>query len=154
MLEQLQQKAGVRRVLAVSADGACLPFPGGCFDAVVIARLLYLTPAWRRVQIREEARRLFEQAGIPTPFHPGVRSVTEVDQQLADLRFVHDGDVELGPGQEITHVRAECLPRLWKWSQQLFDLERNIAMPRAFVGRFTEPRGRSRLRAKLYNLRR
>jgi hypothetical protein len=144
-----------------------------------IARLLYLTADWRAivaeahrvlaaggcllhewgngeleeewVQIREEARRLFEQAGLSEPFHPGVRSETEVDQQLEDLQLVRDGKIELGPGPGTTlreflrrlvdgelsyiwnvpeHVRIECLPRLRRWSEERFDLDQVIPMPR------------------------
>ncbi len=103
------------------------------------------------VQIREEARRLFEQAGVPMPFHPGVRSETEVDEQLEDLGLHRDGEVEMGPGPAITlrqflrrvvdgelsyiwdvpePVRAECLPRLQRWCEERFDLERLMPMPR------------------------
>jgi SAM-dependent methyltransferase len=179
MLAQLREKAGHAKVFPILAGGSHLPFPGGRFDAVVIARLLYLTPDWRAilaeahrvlavggcllhewgngqsdeewVQIREEARRLFEQAGIPAPFHPGVRSETEVDRQLEDLGLLRDGEVEMGPGPAITlrqflrrvvegelsyiwdvpeHVRAECLPRLQRWCEERFDLERLMPMPR------------------------
>jgi SAM-dependent methyltransferase len=178
MLAQLREKAGGDRIFAVLAEGSRLPFPSGRFNAVVIARLLYLTPDWRVilaeadrvlaaggillhewgngqveeewVQIREQARRLFEQAGVRTPFHPGVRSEPEVDQPLADLRLVRRGNVELGAGQEITlneflrrleegelsyvwdvaeNIRAECLPRLRRWAEQRFDLKRPLSMP-------------------------
>jgi ubiquinone/menaquinone biosynthesis C-methylase UbiE len=47
MLAQLREKAGVDKLFTVLAEGSRLPFPSGCFDAVVIARLLYLTPDWR-----------------------------------------------------------------------------------------------------------
>ena len=113
MLAQLRAKTGDNKVWSVVAEGARLPFPVGHFDAVVIARLLYLTPDWRAilrdahrvlaiggcllhewgngqvdeewVQIREEGWRLFEQAGLRAPFHPGVRSETDVDCELDDL---------------------------------------------------------------------
>jgi ubiquinone/menaquinone biosynthesis C-methylase UbiE len=99
MLAQIQAKAGEDTVLTVLAEGSALPFPSGGFDVVLIARLLYLTPDWRAilgegyrvlagggcllhewgngqsdeewVQIREEARKLFEDAGLRAPFHPG-----------------------------------------------------------------------------------
>ena len=179
MLAQLREKAGRIKVLPILAGASHLPFPGGRFDAVVIARLLYLTPDWpailaetRRVlavggsllhewgngqideewvQIREEARRLFEQAGVPMPFHPGVRSETEVDEQLEALGLHRDGEVEMGPGPAITlrqflrrvvdgelsyiwdvptPVRAECLPRLQRWSEERFDVGRLMPIPR------------------------
>lgn len=179
MLAQLRAKAGDNKVLAVVADGAQLPFSVGRFDAVVIARLLYLTPDWRAildqayrvlasggcllhewgngqideewVQIREEARLLFEDAGVQAPFHPGVRSESEVGEYLDDLRLGFEGQLQIGPGPPITireflrrlidgelsyiwgvpdDVRRECLPRLQRWSEQRFDLERLIPMPR------------------------
>jgi SAM-dependent methyltransferase len=103
------------------------------------------------VQIREHARRLFEHACLAAPFHPGVRSEAEVDRHLEQLQFVRHGQVVIGPGPEITlreflrrlvdgelsyvwgvpeHLRAECLPTLQRWSEQTFDLDRPIAMPR------------------------
>jgi SAM-dependent methyltransferase len=181
MLMQLRAKAGDSndKVLAVLAEGSHLPFPSGHFDAVVIARLLYLAPDWRAivaeahrvlavggrllhewgngrideewVQIREETRSLFEHAGVPAPFHPGVRSEAEVDDELAALSLARDGEVDLGPGPTITlreflrrlaegelsyiwnvpePVRTECLPRVQRWAEQRFDLERTIPMPR------------------------
>jgi SAM-dependent methyltransferase len=179
MLAELNAKASDSTVLAVIAEGARLPFPTGYFDAVVIARLLYLTPDWRAildetrrvlahggrllhewgnghadeewVRIREQPRWLFEQAGVQAAFHPGVRSESEVDQQLGELLFVHEARIEMGPGPAITlreflrrlvegelsyiwnvpdDVRAKCLPSLQQWSEQSFDLERLVPMPR------------------------
>ena len=179
MLEQLRAKDSEGRVQRIIAEGARLPFGAGLFDVVVIARLLYLTPEWRMilsearrvlavggvllhewgngqddetwVRIREEARRLFEQAGLTAPFHPGVRSEIEVDEQLVALEMVYDGQVDMGPGPAITlrdflrrltegelsyiwnvpeQVRAACLPSLQRWSEQTFDLEAPIPMPR------------------------
>jgi SAM-dependent methyltransferase len=179
MLEQLRVKAGNVKLLAVVAEGSQLPFPFGHFDVVVIARLLYLTPDWRAilreahrvlaaggrllhewgngqldeewVKMREKARRLFEQAGVQAPFHPGVRSEAEVDEQLAELHLVREGQLEMGPGPSITlreflrrlvagelsyiwgipeHVRAQCLPGLQRWAEQMFDLDRPIPAPR------------------------
>jgi len=99
----------------VAAEGARLPFADRSFDAVVLARTLYLMPDWRDVltdiiralkadgrilhewgngtpdeewvQIREKARALFEAAGIANPLHPGARSATEVDDFLAARGF-------------------------------------------------------------------
>ncbi len=179
MLAQLRAKAADSKVYTVVAEGSQLPFRAEHFDVVVIARLLYLTPDWRRilgeahrvlaaggrllhewgngqvdeewVQIREEARRLFERAGLRAPFHPGVRSETEVDRQIERLRFVRECQLELGRGPAITlreflrrlvegelsyiwnvpeHVRTKCLPGLQRWSEQTFDLERPVPMPR------------------------
>ncbi|HVG84729.1 MAG TPA: class I SAM-dependent methyltransferase [Vicinamibacterales bacterium] len=179
MLAQLRAKTGDNKVWSVVAEGARLPFPVGLFDAVVIARLLYLTPDWRAilrdahrvlaiggcllhewgngqvdqewVQIREEGRRLCEQVGLRAPFHPGVRSETDVDCELDDLGLVREGQLEMGPGPPITlreflrrpvdgelsyiwavpeQVRAECLPPLQRWSEHMFDLDRPVPIPR------------------------
>lgn len=179
MVEQLRRKDGDGRVQPLVAEGSALPFPPGSFNVVVIARLLYLTPDWRAildeacrvlsisgillhewgngeadeewVRIREEARRLFERAGVTAPFHPGVRSETDVDEHLATLGMVQDGEVAMGPGPTITlgeflrrltegelsyiwnvpeHVRTAALPNLRRWSEQTFDLGAPINVPR------------------------
>jgi ubiquinone/menaquinone biosynthesis C-methylase UbiE len=115
MLVSLRGKTSAVRVPVVVGDGAQLPIPNAGCDAVVVARLLYLVPDWRRlldearrvlkpggcllhewgngagseewVQIRERARALFEQAGIAEPFHPGARNVTDVDAHLLEHGF-------------------------------------------------------------------
>jgi SAM-dependent methyltransferase len=178
MVKELRAKAGDTEVAVVIGDGGQLPFAAGRFDAVVVARLLYLTPAWsvilseaqhvlaaggcllhewgngqaheEWVQIREEARRLFERAGIESPFHPGARSEVEVHGRLESLGFVRQTELALGPGPSVTlkeflrrlvegelsyiwgvpdSVRSECLPLLTRWSEQTFDLDRPMPMP-------------------------
>ena len=127
MLEELRAKAGDTNVSIVIGEGARLPLPSHRFQAVVIARLLYLTNDWSQVlnearrvlaaggsllhewgngrideewvRIREEARSLFEQAGVPSPFHPGVRSETAIEETLDGLRMVRETDVVLGPAR-------------------------------------------------------
>jgi SAM-dependent methyltransferase len=112
MLHVLRGKAGTARVLAVEASGASLPFGNRTFDAVLIARVLYLTPEWQHiliealrvlaagghllhewangtpsepsVQIKEQLRTLLEEAGVEDPFHPGVRRESEVDTFLSE----------------------------------------------------------------------
>jgi SAM-dependent methyltransferase len=179
MLEELRTKAGAANVSLVIGEGARLPLPSGRFHAAVIARLLYLTTDWAQilkearrvlavggcllhewgngqvdeewVRIREQARSLFEQAGVPSPFHPGVRSETAIEKALEGLGVVREADVVLGSGPSITlreflrrltdgelsytwgvptNVRTECLPRLGDWSERTFDLDRSIPMPR------------------------
>lgn len=179
MLEQLRRKDRDGRVGMVMAEGAHLPFSDGTFGAVVIARLLYLTTDWRGilhearrllvpggcllhewgngradeewVQIREEARRRFEEAGLATPFHPGVRSEDEVDEQLGALGLARQGRLEIGAGPTTTlrdflgrltrgelsyiwgvpeEVRRECLPGLQQWAEQQFNLDEPVPMPR------------------------
>jgi len=48
MLNVMRGKAPGKTVDAVVASAASLPFGTRTFDALVIARLLYLTPDWRR----------------------------------------------------------------------------------------------------------
>jgi SAM-dependent methyltransferase len=116
MLTTLRQKAhmGGTRLPVIVADAMELPFASGQFEAVVLARLLYLLPLWRDalseafrvlkpdghvlhewgngepgeewVQIQAKARVLFESAGISNPFHPGVRAESDVDEF-----FTHNG---------------------------------------------------------------
>jgi SAM-dependent methyltransferase len=179
MLTELRMKAGDTAVLAVAAEAARLPFRDGSFDAIVIARLLYLTVDWRAIlgeahrvlaaggrmlhewgngeadeewaQIRDELRRLLEAAGLSAPFHPGVRSEAEVDDHLAGLRLRRESQLDLGPGPVSTlreflrrlvegelsyvwsvpdDVQTLSLPRLQRWAEQTFDLERPHPMPR------------------------
>lgn len=179
MVEALRAKAQATKVRIIAGEGARLPFPDGRADVVVIARLLYLTPDWHAVlteayrvlasgghllhewgngdadeewvQIREEARALFEVAGVHVPFHPGVRSEVEVDNYLEVLGFVRAADLPMSAGPNLTlsefldrlaggelsyvwnvpkSVQEECLPRLKAWSAKTFDLQRSIAIPR------------------------
>jgi SAM-dependent methyltransferase len=179
MVDQLRAKANDSTLSVVVGEGGQLPFQAGAFDAVVIARLLYLAKDWREilreshrvlvaggsvlhewgngqveeewVQIREAARRLFERAGVSDPFHPGVRSESDVDTDLTNLGFVRASNVVAGPGPTITlreflrrlvegefsytwevpkNVLVECLPKLQAWAEETFDLDRSIAMPR------------------------
>jgi SAM-dependent methyltransferase len=182
MLEELRTKAGDLPIRGVAGDGAQLPFSNNQFHVVVIARLLYLTSDWpgvlrevRRVlavggrllhewgngqadeewvMIRDQARALFEEAGVVAPFHPGVRSERAVDEELTRLGFTRSAGLRIGPGPTLTlaeflrrlidgefsyawnvpkTVQEECLPRLKAWSEQRFDLERSIPMPREIV---------------------
>lgn len=179
MVETLRTKADGLPIRPIVGEGGHLPFSGGLFDVVVIARVLYLTADWRDilreahrvlvgggrllhewgngqvdeewVQIREKARALFEEAGAPSPFHPGVRSEREVDEHLKILGFVCSADLPIGPGPTLTlaeflrrlidgefsyiwnvpkNVQEGCLPRLKDWSEQTFNLERPISMPK------------------------
>jgi len=116
---------------AVAASGASLPFANGTFDAVLIARLLYLTSEWQHilaealrvlatgghllhewangtppepsVQIKERLRRLLEEAGIVEPFHPGVRRESDVDTFLSErgCALVDAVDVPLDGGMPV-----------------------------------------------------
>ena len=179
MVETLRAKVGALPIRLIAGAGARLPFSPAQFDVVVIARILYLTPDWRAVlreahrvldvggrllhewgngeadeewvQIREKARALFDDAGVNSPFHPGVRSEREVDDALEMLGFVRSADLTIGPGPVLTlaeflrrlvdgefsyiwnvpkTVQEECLPVLKAWSEQRFDLGRPISMPR------------------------
>ena len=179
MLEALRSKAEDLPIRLVAGEGAMLPFPSGHFDVVLIARVLYLTPDWREVlreanrvlaahgrllhewgngqadedwvQIREKARALFEESGVASPFHPGVRSEHDVDGELRALGFVRSAELPIGPGPTLTlteflrrmtdgefsfiwnvpkAVQEDCLPRLRAWSKEHFDLVRPVSMPR------------------------
>jgi ubiquinone/menaquinone biosynthesis C-methylase UbiE len=179
MVDELRAKAGSDRLAVVIGEGGLLPFQSRTFDTGVIARVLYLASDWRHilrearrvittdglllhewgngqpdepwVQIREEARRLFETAGVPQAFHPGVRSEAEVSEELERLGFIRVSDVLLGPGPQLTlreflrrlvdgelsyiwdvpkKVQADCLPRLAAWCEQHFDLDRPVAIPK------------------------
>ena len=179
MLQELKRKEASPSVPPVAGEGARLPFGASCFDAVVIARLLYLTADWRDVlrdairvlrpggrllhewangsadeewvQIREQARTLFEHAGMAWPFHHGARRESEVDECLSTEGWTPSAKVSLGPGPVSTvavflarifdgectytwNVPAEildrCLPELRAWAGERFDLTRPIPMPR------------------------
>ena len=179
MVDALRAKAGDTPMRVIAGEGAMLPLSAGGADVVIIARLLYLTPDWRGilreahrvlapggrllhewangqpdeewVRIREKARMLFEEAGVESPFHPGVRSEGEVDEFLRGLGFLHGASLSIGPGPafalaeflrrlvegELSYiwsvpkeVQDDCLPRLRSWAQETFDLEVVIPMPR------------------------
>ncbi len=123
MLHVLRGKAAPERVTAVAASGASLPFGNRTFDAVLIARLLYLTPEWQNiliealrvlaagghllhewangtpsepaVQIKEQLRTLLEEAGVVEPFHLGVRRESDVDMFLSERGSVLVDAVEV-----------------------------------------------------------
>ena len=179
MLEQLRMKDRENRVTSVAAEGARLPFDSEHFDVVLLARLLYLTIDWKEilaevhrvlatggclchqwgngdanepwVQIREEARRLFEAAGVKSPFHPGARSELEIEQHLDGLQLTANGSMIAGPGPETTvreflrrlatgelsyiwnvpeDIRGQTIPILVNWATERFNLDQPMAMPR------------------------
>ena len=179
MIEELKAKSKGVTLSLLAGTGAGLPFAAGTFDLCVIARLLYLAEDWREivreahrvlaidgsllhewgngqndeewVQIREEARRLFEKAGVQKPFHPGVRSESEVEAVLASIGLVREAEVIVGPGPSVSlgeffkrlvegelsyiwnvpeDVLAKCLPQLQVWADETFDLNQSIAIPK------------------------
>jgi SAM-dependent methyltransferase len=113
MLELLREKAAGLPVQVVRGEGGKLPLPSASFDAVFIARALYVMRDWREVlgemrrvlkpgapfihewgngtpdeewlQMREKARELFEGAGVVDPFHPGARTEDQVIAELSAL---------------------------------------------------------------------
>jgi len=178
MLSKLRRKASVP-VLAVAGEGARLPFAAGQFDGAVVARTSYLIADWRQmlrevstalkpdgpilhewangqadepwVQVREELRRLFQNAGVAVPFHPGARTEADVDSFLAQLGLVRSAEVTTGPGSEMTlrefigriesgefsytwnvpdEVKQPSLSILRRWCGDRFDLERAQPVPR------------------------
>ena len=130
MLETLRGKMAGARIGVVAAQGAWLPFPEACFDAVVLARIMYVIADWRDVlreaarvlrpdgrvlhewgngsgeevwvQIREHARALFEGAGVANPFHPGARREADVDHVLAGHGLAVSDEVRAEPDRQMT----------------------------------------------------
>jgi ubiquinone/menaquinone biosynthesis C-methylase UbiE len=172
----LSDPAHVSPVVGV---GSALPFRDRTFDGVVLARLLYLLSDWRDtldeavrvlrpggcllhewgngdpdeewVQIREQARALFERAGLANPFHPGARDESRVDQWLLDrgmtracalraessMRTTMGKFLERVETGECTYtwsvpkeVQRVCLPALRAWAAGRFDLDREVPVPR------------------------
>ena len=179
MLDILRAKAAGLPVRIVIGEGARLPFSRACFDAVVLSRVLYLISDWRGVlrdvvrvltpggrllhewgngsadeewvQIREQARMLFEGAGLKEPFHPGVRTEDEVERFLAAQGLAPSHRVSLGPGPQLPlsdflqkiddgecsyvwnvpeEIQRRCLPVLREWAAARFDLDRATPSPR------------------------
>jgi SAM-dependent methyltransferase len=130
MLNELRRKAPDRRIQTVVGEAERVPFLDETFDAVILARVLYLMNDWQTVlrqaldalkparclfhewgngeadeewvQMREKARMLFEDAGVNNPFHPGARSETEVDDFLAGLGLHRTSELRTGPGPMMT----------------------------------------------------
>jgi SAM-dependent methyltransferase len=130
MLQALRDKAGAVAVHVAAAEGARLPFADARFDAVVLARVLYLMSDWQDilldvmrvvapggcmlhewgngdadeewVQVREKARALFEAAGVAQPFHPGVRDEKDVVSFLARQGWLERAAVSIGPGSPLS----------------------------------------------------
>ncbi len=130
MLNELRRKAPESQIQTVVGEGAQLPFTRDHFDAVILARILYLMADWQTVlrqsydvlkpggplfhewgngqadeewvQIREKARTLFQDAGVNYPFHPGARSEAEVHAFIAGLGLVRSKELPIGPGPRMT----------------------------------------------------
>jgi SAM-dependent methyltransferase len=179
MLRVLRDKAEAHPVRCIAAEGIRLPVPGRFADAIVIARLLYLVAGWRSllneaervvaeqglilhewgngaldedwVEVRERARSLFEEAGVPNPFHAGARSESEVDQYIGELGFGRVARVSAGAGPimsisdllnkiesgEVSYtwdvpkeIQETCLPSLRAWAEARFDVDNRSPMPR------------------------
>jgi len=130
MLKELRFKNSDGTVRTVAGDAGQLPFARKTFDAVIIARLLYLVSDWQSVlheahdvlkpggclfhewgngesaeewvQIREKARTLFEEAGVENPFHPGARSRFETEDFFVKLGFRRADELRTGSGPSMT----------------------------------------------------
>ena len=126
MLDELAKKSPSSPIRRIIGEGERLPFASAQFDAVVVARLLYLVPEWKRlltearrvlaqggrllhewsngdadeewVQIREQIRGMFEREGVENPFHPGVRTEEEVEAFLAGLGMTRMATERFGGG--------------------------------------------------------
>jgi len=62
MVGKLRTKSGSQNLPVVIGEGGELPFRSHVFDAILIARLLYLTKDWR--QILREASRVLAVGGV------------------------------------------------------------------------------------------
>lgn len=130
MLEELTKKSPSLSIPRVVAEGGRLPFGSARFDAVVIARLLYLVPEWKTVltevyrvlppggrllhewsngdadeewvQIREKIRAMFEREGVENPFHPGARTEEDVESCLREVGMTRTAEIRLGAGHPVT----------------------------------------------------
>jgi SAM-dependent methyltransferase len=129
MLHRIRVKAPESPVRLVAGEGGRLPFAGKRFDAVILARILYLMADWEVVlqsvsdalkpggcifhewgngqadevwvRVREKLRSLFRDAGVQTPFHPGARSEAEADPVLRQLGLVCTNELPIGPGPDM-----------------------------------------------------
>ena len=130
MVGELQRKVVGQPVRVVAGEGEHLPFRRSVFDAVVLARVLYLMADWQAVlrdahdalkpggyilhewgngdaseawvHVRERLRTLFQEAGVEQPFHPGARIEADVDTQLERLGMIHSAVLPCGPGPSLT----------------------------------------------------
>jgi SAM-dependent methyltransferase len=130
MLAEIPKKAPSLSIPRVIGEGARLPCGPAAFDAVVIARLLYLVPEWQSllrdvirvlkpggrllhewsngdadeewVQIREKIRGMFEAEGVANPFHPGVRTEEEVEMFLHGLGMTQISAARFDSGHPMT----------------------------------------------------
>ncbi|MBY0495698.1 MAG: methyltransferase domain-containing protein [Cyanobacteria bacterium] len=130
MLGELQRKVAGQPVRVVAGEGARLPFPRSFFDAVVLARVLYVMADWQAVlreahdalkpggyilhewgngdaretwvHVRERLRTLFQEAGVEHPFHPGARTEADVDAHLEHLGVIRSAVLPGGPGPSLT----------------------------------------------------
>ncbi|HEY7819327.1 MAG TPA: class I SAM-dependent methyltransferase [Vicinamibacteria bacterium] len=179
MRSTLREKAAGLRLPCVAGEGERVPFVSSSFDGVLLARLLCLVHDWRSllreamrvskaegallhewgngspdeawVQIRERARRLFQEAGVAEPFHHGARSETEVEDFLnscgwrraAEVQF--ETDSVMTAGDFLGRVRegefsytwgvpppilGPCLTALERWTAERFGLDHAMPFPR------------------------
>jgi hypothetical protein len=174
----LRRKSGELSIPTVVAEGCRLPLQERNAGGVVLARVLCLVSDWRGllsgakeilrsggvlfhewgngglgeawVEVREKARSLFEQAGVPRPFHPGARSEHEVESYLLEIGFRMRKRIDAGPGPMMTlndflgkieaselsyvwnvpkTVQNTCLPLLRQWCEGKFDLLEPMPIP-------------------------
>jgi SAM-dependent methyltransferase len=180
MLAALKQKAEGADVRPVGGEGGHLPFARACFDGVVMSRVLYLMRDWRdalaeatRVlkpdgallhewgdggpdeessQIRSYTRRLFEDAGVAEPFHPGARTEAQVVEHLGALGWRESasrsfpGTLSMTVGELLRRIESGEFSWTWnvpadvvgpglaelrRWAADRFGLDHRMLLPRA-----------------------
>lgn len=109
MLAQLVAKRGARRIAALRADAAALPFRDRAFDAAVSVHVFHLIPRWREA-LAEVARVL----------RPGGVLLLGADDQAAGgslFRSPHQIVAQLGyQNAGVPRERFECFPEDEGWT--------------------------------------
>jgi ubiquinone/menaquinone biosynthesis C-methylase UbiE len=191
MRSTLREKAFGLPVVCVAGEGERVPFRSSSFDGVVLARLVYLVHDWRSmlreairvsrtngavlhewgngsadevwVQIRERARRLFQEAGVAEPFHHGARTEEEVEDFLSSCGFRRAREVRfetksvMTTGDFLRRIRegefsytweipapilGPCLAALEAWTAVRFGLDSAMAFPREIAWKVYRPERR------------
>lgn len=132
MLAQLAAQRGDRRVHAVRADAARLPFRSGCADAVVGVHVFHLIPAWR--EVLAEAARVLAPGGVLLHGAEEQTGALAAWRERLDAAIGHEH-----PG--VPRARFERFPEDEGWSQaepvQRLVFSRRLT-PRTILDRVTQ----------------